>query len=103
MVDMMNQELNEQALEGITGGVKVNQKECNGNVYENVLSPVGKEVYKVYVVVSGDTLTGIAKAFGVSVAQLQRMNQKIVPTVNNTTLANPNLIVPGNQIIVAVK
>lgn len=103
MVDMMNQELNEQALEGITGGVKVNKKECNGNVYENVLSPAGKEVYTVYVVVAGDTLFGIASAFGVSVLELQRMNQKIVPTVNNTTLSKPNLIVPGNQIIVAVK
>lgn len=96
-------QLTDEEVENITGGVEVNKKECNGNVYENVLSPVGKEVYTVYVAVSGDTLFGIASAFGCSVKELQRMNQKIVPTVNNTTLLKPNLIVPGNQIIVAVR
>lgn len=103
MVDVMNQELNEELLEGISGGVKVSKKECNGNVYENVHGASGKEVYSVYVVVSGDTLSGIAAAFGLRVTDLQRLNQTIIPTVNNTTLANPNLIRPGNQIIVAVK
>lgn len=96
-------QLTDEEVENVTGGVKVNKKECNGNVYENVLSPVGKEAYTVYVAVSGDTLFGIASAFGCSVLELQRMNRKIVPTVNNTTLSKPNLIVPGNQIIVEVR
>lgn len=45
----------------------------------------------VYVVKSGDTLSGIAAAHGISLAEIERLNPQI---------KNPNLIYPGNRIYV---
>ena len=54
------------------------------------LSPIPKNNYSTYTVRRGDTLSGIARRFGVSVNYLV--------TVNN--IQNPNLIFPGQILIV---
>lgn len=46
---------------------------------------------KVHVVSSGDTLWGIAKKYGVSLEALRE---------NNPEIKNPNLIYPGNKVVI---
>ena len=55
-----------------------------------ILNPIPKNTYSTYTVRRGDTLSGIARRFGVSVNYLV--------TANN--IQNPNLIFPGQILIV---
>src|SRR5690554_264656 len=49
----------------------------------------GRQAMKTYIVKSGDTLSGIARRFGIALTELLRANRQI---------ADPNRIFPGQRI-----
>lgn len=52
------------------------------------LNPINNSKSNYYTVVRGDTLSGIARKFGVSLSEI----------IENNNIANPNLIYPGQKI-----
>jgi LysM repeat protein len=53
----------------------------------------------VHVVAPGDSLIAIAQRYGVSVAALKAINRDRYPSL----VTNPNLIFPGQRILVPVR
>ena len=54
------------------------------------LKPIDNTMNNYYIVKSGDTLSGIARRFGISLNQI----------IQNNNIQNPNLIYPGQRIII---
>ena len=56
-------------------------------------TPTEKPKYRKYTIIKGDTLTGIARAFGSTVAELKKINN----------IKNANLIYAGDVILIPIK
>lgn len=94
MEELKNMELNEQEAEKVDGGwSQVRGFHCNGIEYR-------LDGYCMYTVADDDWLSGIANYYGTTVDNLMWLNRAYFPQANNTVLYNPNLIHPGDHIIV---